>query len=44
MKGAKKMTDEAETIDENERAYMETVMSKHEFAEANSKLIKSQLE
>jgi uncharacterized protein YciU (UPF0263 family) len=41
MKGAKKMTQAAETIEENERAYIETIIAKHEFAEANSKLIKS---
>ena len=38
------MVDEAETIEENERAYIEHIVAKHEFAEANSKLIKAQLE
>jgi len=35
------MVDEAETIEENERAYIEHMIAKHEFAEANSKLIKA---
>jgi len=35
------MVDEAETLEENERAYIEHIIAKHEFAEANAKLIKS---
>ena len=41
VKGSKKMTDEAQTMEENERAYIEHIIAKHEFAEANSKLIKA---
>jgi len=44
VKGSKKMVDEAETIEENERAYIESIIAKHDFAEANSKMIKAQLE
>ena len=33
--------DEAETIDENERAYIEHIIAKHALAEANAKLIKA---
>ena len=41
VKNAKKMVEQAQTMDENERAYIEHIIAKHEFAEANSKLIKA---
>jgi hypothetical protein len=31
-------------MEENQRAYIENIIAKHEHAEANAKLIKSQLE